>query len=798
MKRVASAALLALVLLAAGGAQLASSTTATAGRTEVAVRLAAPPLALAPGTGRHIDTQQRAFRAALADELPAARIRWRYRLVQNGFAVALPGRDVARLRRLPGVSEVVASRVYAPALDQSPGQIGAPAVWGTGLSTAGQGMKIGIIDSGVDERHPFFDPTGYVMPKGFPKGQRQFTSAKVVVARAFAPPGAPAGSRLAFARGDVSHGTHVAGIAAGDPSTRASGSRLVSGVAPKAYIGNYKVFVPTVSGASPNAGAAELVAAIEAAVADGMDVINFSGGEHEVEPSRDIVARALDAAAAAGVVPVVAAGNSYDEEGAGSVSSPGSSASTITVGAAEFVRNGSVPIHADFSSVGPTPISLRLKPDVVAPGVDVLSSIPNGGWSSISGTSMASPHAAGAAALLRERHRGWTVAQIKAALVETGNPIRLAVGSATPAPPVFAGGGLISLPQADRPLVFAQPSSLSFGLQRPGASVSRAIQLTDAGGGAGSWQVSVDAESVPGAAVIVPDTIEVPGELEITLNVSATAQEGDVTGFVTLRRGSDVRHVPFWGRIAAPRLVRHTPRVLRSAGLRGGSTRGQGSFVSRYRYPDDPRGIGVHTLLQGPELVYRLRITKRVANFGVVITQEGHGVAVEPRVVEELDENRLTGATALPVVVNPYLPQYGARVQVAGALVPRPGNYGIVFDSPTPAEAGRFRFRPWVDDTTPPQVTLEAAAVRGGRPLRLVVTDRGSGVYPRSLAVFVDGHASTHVFRSGVLRVPTSQLRTGPHRLLVFVADYQETRNMETIAGILPNTRFFRAKFTLR
>ena len=85
-----------------------------------------------------------------------------------------------------------------------------------------------------------------------------------------------------------------------------------------------------------------------------MNVINFSGGEPEIEPSRDIVALALDAAAAAGVVPVIAAGNDYNDFGAGSVSSPGNSEGAITVGAVEIGGSPARRTHADFSSVGPT------------------------------------------------------------------------------------------------------------------------------------------------------------------------------------------------------------------------------------------------------------------------------------------------------------------------------------------------------------------------------------------------------------------------------------------------------------
>src|SRR5207344_876139 len=116
------------------------------------------------------------------------------------------------------------------------------------------------------------------------------------------------------------HATHVAGIAAGNAGTTATGGVKVSGIAPRAYIGNYKALsVPTDANVGLDGNAPELVAAIEAAVADGMNVINLSLGEPEIEPSRDVVVKALEGAAAAGVVPVVAAGNDFSDFGYGSV-----------------------------------------------------------------------------------------------------------------------------------------------------------------------------------------------------------------------------------------------------------------------------------------------------------------------------------------------------------------------------------------------------------------------------------------------------------------------------------------------
>src|SRR5207302_10380183 len=113
------------------------------------------------------------------------------------------------------------------------------------------------------------------------------------------------------------------------------------------------------------------------------------------------------------------------------------------------------------------------KPEVPAPGVGVLSSVPaaEGSWESDSGTSLAAPHVAGAAAVLKQRHPDWTVAEIKSALVTTGAPVHDARGREVPA--TREGGGRINLVNADKPLLFAQPASLSFALLRPRASAAR-------------------------------------------------------------------------------------------------------------------------------------------------------------------------------------------------------------------------------------------------------------------------------------------------------------------------------------
>jgi subtilisin family serine protease len=279
-------------------------------------------------------------------------------------------------------------------------------------------MKIGIIDDGIDQAHQFFNPAGFAPPPGYPKGDRAYTTSKVIVARSFPPPGAKwKYARRPFDPRYSEHATHVAGIAAGDYNATQRAGRPVSGVAPRAYLGNYKVLTVPTPGVGLDGNSPEIVKGIDAAVADGMNVINLSLGEPEVDLDRDIVVRALNAAADAGVVPVVAAGNDFDEFGYGSVASPGDTPKALTVAA---VTKDDV--IADFSSSGPSGIDLGFKPEMSAPGVDIYSSVPSG-WDSFSGTSMATPHVAGGAALLLQRHPKWTPAQVKSALVLTGHPV---------------------------------------------------------------------------------------------------------------------------------------------------------------------------------------------------------------------------------------------------------------------------------------------------------------------------------------------------------------------------------------
>jgi subtilisin family serine protease len=782
---------------------------------EVVVGLEAPPLARAVATSRalaatakgrrlslktpfsaaylrRLASAQRTVERGIAAAIPDAGVRWRYRIVLNGLAVVVPRGQAARLGSVPGVARVYPNVRYHGLLDDSPGLIGAPALWGAQQATAGSGIKIGIVDDGLDQRHPFFDPARFAMPAGFPKGNAAFTTAKVVAARAFPPPS----PRWRYADRPFDpqhsvHGTHVAGIAAGNTITVSRTS--LSGVAPGAYLGNYKVLtIPTESNVGLDGNAPEIAAGIEAAVRDGMDVVNLSLGEPEIAPARDLVVQAINAAADAGVVPAIAAGNDFDGFGRGSLSSPGSASKAITAAA---VTKGKV--IANFSSSGPTPVSLQLKPDVSAPGVSILSSVPatNGLWQDFSGTSMAAPHVAGAAALLQQRHPSWTVAQVKSALVLTGDPVLGSTG--TEAPTTREGGGLIYLPRADSPLVFAEPTAVSFGLLRGGETAARAVQLTDAGGGAGAWSVSV-AQRAGAVVVSAPATAIVPGRLDLVAAPPPGSAEAELTGFVVLSRGAERRRVPYWLRVTAPRLGRQPHGTLRRTGTYRGDTRRGQALVDEYRYPDNPAGVGVPVQLEGPEQVFRVTVAAPVANFGVAILRQGRGTDVQPRVVAADDENRQIGYTSLPINLNPYLTSFLRPVNAAGVVLPTPGSYDVVFDSTTRSTAGPFTFRFWIGDAKPPTVRLLSRSVRRGRPLRFRITDAGSGVWPGSLAASIDGQAVRVRYSAGRATVALAGVGRGRHTVVIRASDYQETRNMENVYRILPNSTRKRLTFRVR
>src|SRR4029079_18313196 len=150
----------------------------------------------------------------------------------------------------------------------------------------------------------------------------------------------------------------------------------------------------------------------------------------------------------------------------------------------------------------------------------------------------------------------------------------------------------------------------------------------------------------------------------------------------------------------------------------------------------------------------------------------GHAV---PHVVRAGDENHLVGYAGLPQTLNPYLKSFGQPRPGAGAILPSPGTYDVVFDSRSAAAAGPFQFRFWKNDTKPP--ALRIVSTKHGAVV-VAATDAGAGVDPHSVSATVDGHIADTHFADGKLTLRTTP---GSHEIVVTASDFEELKNMEDV-----------------
>jgi subtilisin family serine protease len=980
----------------------------TDGRVRVIIGLPLPPLAAAYGRNfaafgparrlnvataasrrylARVAAAQRVAATQIVRAVPQARIDRRFRIVLDGLTVTLPATKLPRLAGLSFVRKIYPSLAYHLETDTSPGVIGADELHAA-TGAKGEGIKIGLVDDGVDATNPFLRPDGFRYPPGFPRGGRKWTTPKVIVARAFPGPHSGRRGRLAVDRDASFHATHVAGIAAGDSGTCSPGGRDhpptcgLSGVAPRAYIGSYRVFnVPTPVGHIANTP--EIAAAFESAVSDGMDVINFSGGGAETEPANDALVDVIHNVVAAGVVPVISAGNDRDEFGMGSVGSPGTAPDAITVAATSnthdftpvlsvqapdtppdlkqvpvassggtrfpgvfsfsarelvdvgtlsgvggasverhlcgpdddpnneeksalrpgtlggmvalasrghctFVskairaaRAGAIglvlvdnrpgeanaiplqlPLPAgmvsdldgarlrayldahsgraaatigniitrdevgrsgvitSFSSGGPTAFEHLLKPDLSAPGGQILSStLPEftGGppFAVFDGTSMAAPHVSGAAALLRQLHPSWDAQEVKSALMSTAGAAWADTARTREAPVTLGGAGLVDLPRAAQPLVFTEPASLSFrdlDVSRAADSRGLLVRVSDAGGGAGTWQVQLAPQAATsGASVDLPATLTIaPGgeaELAAVARAGAGAEVGEDYGFIVLRRGADTRRIPYEFFVGRP-LVATIP-AKRLVRFQAGDTINGPNRISSYCCPSAPFGpppdyFGPTMDESGSETLYTTTIDRPVVNLGVAIESASTGSLVDPWFLGSPNERDVQGYAGTPVNVNELMNDFGIDLGTAGASFPKIQRFYVVVDSgadpfthqPLP---GHYVLRSWVNDVRPPRIRLLTSRVARGRPTIVArVTDKGAGVDPFSLVIAYRGvlvGAALYDPSSGVAVFPlppaARTIPAGRTRAVLSASDFQEAKNVNGVGdNILPNTAF--------
>ena len=981
------------------------------GLTRVIVRLSAPPLA-AWSADRTLSSASRAHRldvhsasakaylaklarlqtaaaAQVRTAIPQAQIQERYSILLDGFAVELPGRSLPKLLRVRAVDKLYPSLSYFTTMDRGPSVIHA-----TDLEAAtgekGEGVKIGVVDTGVDSTSPFLNPAGFSYPAGFPKGDTKLTTPKVIVAKSFPGPVRDTSSNKAFDKTEP-HGTHVSGIAAGDEGTNAPAgpdhpaTADLSGVAPKAWIGNYRVFTePTPLGHEANTP--EIVQAFEAAVKDGMNVINFSGGGPQTEPANDAMYETIHNTALAGVVPVIAAGNDREDYGLGTAGSPGSAPDAISVaatsnshvfapalsvvggppslgaipvqgaGGAKFpagwstldqtvvdvssilgtdghpleshlcgstsdpntgvgaipkgsatgkillvsrgvctfiskaqrakvagaigiilvdnrfgeanaipirlpipaamisdldgqhlrgflaanggqakirvtggiqeIQTGRGGVIASFSSAGPTDFGHLLKPDISAPGLDVLSSTPPATtgetFSVFAGTSMATPHVAGAAALLVQRHPGWTAWNVKSALMSTAGPAWGDTARTQEAPVLLEGAGLTNVDAADTPKVFTDPQSLSFQKVdvSSGAQVaSMLLTVTDAGGGAGNWTVSITAQSqTNGVTIDVPGTVTVvPGgdvAIPVTVRAAADAATGENYGFVALTGDGVTRRVPYEFLVERPAL-RDLP-ATKLAKLQSGDTASGTSRVSVYCCPLEPFGpppnyTGTTMNEDGSEHLYYTDVNQPIVNLGVSVLASAPGALIDPFVLGSKDENDVQGYAGIPTDVNALTFDLNVDVGAAGVQFPRLQRFYVAVDSRADpftgkSQKGKYLLNAWVDDLTPPAVRVLTTRITAGRPLIVAqAVDAQAGVDPLSLVINYSNSlvgASAYDPASGLVLFGIPQaapaFKAGKTNAIVEASDYQEAKNINTIGNdLFPNTNFKQSKLTV-
>ena len=408
----------------------------------------------------------------------------------------------------------------AAAQDGYLGQVKAPAAWERGLD--GRGVKVAVLDTGVDADHPAL--------AGKVSTQANFTEAA-----------GPADGN--------GHGTHVSSLIVGS-GAGSDGAR--QGVAPGAELISGKVLADDGFGQE-----SWVIAGMEWAAAQDADVVNLSLSS---APSRgdDPVAVALDELTAeTGTLFVAAAGN---RGGFGSnpytIGSPGVAASALTVGAVDGADK-----QAGFSSEGPTLGSYRLKPDLVAPGVNILGAKAGARdgdlYVPMSGTSQATPIVVGAAALLMQQDPERTWQQVKTQLTNASDPV-----------PVFSGwthgAGRLDLQRATGTGLTSDVASLDFAYLRwPDKSVrTRVVTLTNSGSEPATVTVTDQeknerSDAAPAAAVVAtPATLTIPagGTASTTVSVDPAAlPDGNWQGgvdFVGVRSAA-----------AAPPRLRHVRRA---------------------------------------------------------------------------------------------------------------------------------------------------------------------------------------------------------------------------------------------
>jgi subtilisin family serine protease len=443
-----------------------------------------------------------------------AQIEQTFSRVLYGASLHVRRESLAAIRALPYVESVHVERTFV-ALSEPTVPHGVATAVRSDAGARGKGMIIAVIDTGIDYTHPAL---GGGLGPGF----------KVIGGWDFV-------NRDADPLDDYGHGTHVAGIIAAD------GSGLL-GVAPDVSLVAYKVL-----DSQGNGYESAIIAAIERTVdpdqdgdpSDHIDIVNMSLGTNSY--GDDPASRAVENATAAGVLFCVAAGNGGNY---GNIASPAFTPVALTVGAVDGHDE-----TASFSSRGPS-FDFAIKPEIVAPGVDILSTFPNGGVVALSGTSMATPYVAGVAALVKSIHQDWSPAQIKAALISTAVWL--------PQDIMDTGAGRADRARAMAVATLVEPAVVSFGqadTRQPVWNTSRTVTLHNTSTTPQTYTATITGQRAGVIVRVVPNAVTLPAgasktvviEISMTNSAVPAPREGSLSygGQVIWSGGSVPIHVPW-------------------------------------------------------------------------------------------------------------------------------------------------------------------------------------------------------------------------------------------------------------
>ncbi|WP_404469127.1 S8 family serine peptidase [Sutcliffiella horikoshii] len=632
------------------------------------------------------ENSQNAIQNVIQQKYPNLKIKRTYTAVFKGFAIHGPLKDLEKLQKEQGILEVSPVTNYTPNIDESVPFIGGEKMHRLfdkeGNRLTGKGVKVGIIDTGIDYTHPDLRDN-YAGGYDFVDDDKDPMETK-------RSQGMP-----------TLHGTHVAGIVG------ANGH--LHGVAPEAELIAYRVLGPGGHGSSEH-----VIAAIEMAIHDKVDVLNLSLGNTINGPDWP-TSLALNKAVEHGVVAVTSSGNSGPN--LWTVGSPGTSSEAISVGASTpplhiphlspifskreiemlplqgsmpwdfptkpmgmvyaglgeeedwegkkiegkivLLERGKIPFSekahqaktrgaagvviynnlegnftgtlevemdipvvsiskedghflkkhlkrsfsmvkttfkwhkddiASFSSRGPVTHTWEIKPDVVAPGVAIDSTIPNG-YLALQGTSMAAPHVAGASALIIQAHPDWTPAQVKAALMNTTKPLIKEDGSGYSV--LEQGTGRIQLEEAIQTNSLVYPGSLNFGmLEKKQTRTQKEVPITIENVSDKEITYSIEApKQKKGVQWKTPITFTLKPyekrETNITLDITPNQQKAGMhEGEVVVNANSQKIRLPYLYIIEEP----DYPRIM---GFQFGYGDKEGEYQYEVYLPEGAEELGI-------------------------------------------------------------------------------------------------------------------------------------------------------------------------------------------------------------